>query len=147
MPNPQLKLQEVVSLHEYPPVDALGCCYTISRIFQFHLHYSYFPWDLCLHCFCLCSNYCLHSLLFHHFLSFPMSYLPTSPSYEPSHMPLPSVTRVDRLAIWSRVLTLREVLTKRHNVPKARLGIRTRGEGTESQPDELWIHKTNAVIA
>ena len=90
MPNPQLKLQEVVSLHEYPPVDALGCCYTISRIFQSHLHYSYFPWDLCLHCFCLCSNYFLHSLLFHHFLSFPMSYLPTSPSYEPSHMPLPS---------------------------------------------------------
>ena len=45
------------------------------------------------------------------------------------------------------LLTLREVLTKRHCVLKARLRLRTRDEGTESQPDELWIHKTDAVIA
>ena len=57
------------------------------------------------------------------------------------------VTRVDRLATWSRTLALREVLTKRHNIPKARLSIGTRDERAESQPDELWICKTNAVIA
>ena len=27
------------------------------------------------------------------------------------------------------------------------LGVGTRGGETELQPDELWIHKTNAVIA
>ena len=57
------------------------------------------------------------------------------------------VTRVDRLATRSRTLALREVLTKRHNVLKARLGVGTRDEETKSQLDELWIHKTNAVIA
>ena len=31
--------------------------------------------------------------------------------------------------------------------PQVRLGLRTRNEGTESQPNGLWIHKTNAVIA
>ena len=59
----------------------------------------------------------------------------------------PLVTRVDRLATRSRILTLREVLTKRHNVLKVRWSIGTRDKGTESQPDELWIRKTNAVIA
>ena len=57
------------------------------------------------------------------------------------------VTRVDRLATRLGTLALREVLTKRHNILKARLGVGTRDEKTKSQLDELWIHKTNAVIA
>ena len=47
----------------------------------------------------------------------------------------------------SRVLTLREVLTKSHCVLKVKLRLRIRGEGTRSQPNELWIRKTDAVIA
>ena len=31
--------------------------------------------------------------------------------------------------------------------PQSKAKERTRDEGTESQPDELWIHKTDAVIA
>ena len=42
---------------------------------------------------------------------------------------------------------MREVLTKRHNVLKARLGVGARDKETKSQLDELWIRKTNAVIA
>ena len=44
------------------------------------------------------------------------------------------------------LLTLREVLMKRHCVLNVRLRWWTRDEGTESQPDELWIHKTDTVI-
>ena len=44
------------------------------------------------------------------------------------------------------ILTLREVLTKRHNVLKARLGIGTSDKETRLQLDKLWIRKTNAVI-
>ena len=54
--------------------------------------------------------------------------------------------QVTRLMSGSRILTLREVLTKRLNVLKVGLGIRTRNKGMVSQPGELWIHKTNAVI-
>ena len=36
---------------------------------------------------------------------------------------------------------------KRRCILKARLRLGTRDEGTESQPDKLWIHKTDAVIA
>ena len=39
------------------------------------------------------------------------------------------VTRVDRLATRSRIFALREVLTKRHNVLKARLGLEQETEG------------------
>ena len=58
-----------------------------------------------------------------------------------------NVTRVDRLATGSRILTLREVLMKRHNILKARLELEQETRGLSSQPDGLWIHKTNAVIA
>ena len=44
------------------------------------------------------------------------------------------------------LLTLREVLMKRHCILKARLRLWTRDKGTESQPDKLWIYKTDAVI-
>ena len=37
------------------------------------------------------------------------------------------------------LLTLREVLMKRHCILKEVLRVRTKDEGTESQPDELWI--------
>ena len=47
----------------------------------------------------------------------------------------------------SKILTLREVLTKRHNILKVRQGFGTRDKGTKSQPDKLWIHKSNTVIA
>ena len=57
-----------------------------------------------------------------------------------------AVTRVDRLATKLRTITLREVLTKRHNILKARLDVGTRNEETKSQLDELWICKANAVI-
>ena len=57
-----------------------------------------------------------------------------------------SVTRVDRLMLRSRVLTLREVLMKRHCVLKVKLRLRIRGKGTRSQPDKLWIRKTDAMI-
>ena len=57
------------------------------------------------------------------------------------------VTRVDRLTSRSMILTLREVLTKRHCVLKARLELWTRDEGTRSQSDRLQIRKTDAVIA
>ena len=43
-------------------------------------------------------------------------------------------------------LTLREVLTKRCCVLKVVSEGRTRDKGTRSQPDELWICKTDAVI-
>ena len=56
------------------------------------------------------------------------------------------VTWVDRLMSRSRILTLREVLTKRYRILKVRLRFGTRDEGTRSRPDELQIHKTNAVI-
>ena len=46
-----------------------------------------------------------------------------------------------------RILTLREVLMKRHSVLKARLEFGTRDKGTRSQSDGLQIHKTDAVIA
>ena len=65
----------------------------------------------------------------------------------PSNIFTPHVTQVDRLATRSRALTLREVLMKRHNVLKVRLGVGTSNKRTRSQPDELWIRKTNAVIA
>ena len=42
--------------------------------------------------------------------------------------------QVNRLMLRSRILTLREVLTKRHSVLKVRLRVRTRDKGTESQP-------------
>ena len=45
------------------------------------------------------------------------------------------------------LLTRREVLTKRHCILKVRLRLGTRDKGTESQPDKLWISKTNTVIA
>ena len=57
------------------------------------------------------------------------------------------VTRVDRLTSRSMILTLREVLTKRHCVLKERLRLGTRDEGTKSQSDRLWIRKTDTVIA
>ena len=37
------------------------------------------------------------------------------------------------------LLTLREVLTKRHCILKEVLGLRTKDKETESQPDELWV--------
>ena len=52
-------------------------------------------------------------------------------------MGIHTVTRVDRLATRSRILTLREVLTKRHNVLQARLGVGARDKETKSQLDEL----------
>ena len=58
-----------------------------------------------------------------------------------------SVTWVNRLTSRSMILTLREVLTKRHYILKARLRLWTRDEGTRSQSDRLWICKTDAVIA
>ena len=45
------------------------------------------------------------------------------------------------------LLTLRKVLTKRCCILKEVLGLRTRDKGTGSQPDELWICKTDTVIA
>ena len=53
------------------------------------------------------------------------------------------VMRVNRLTLRSRILTLREVLMKRHNILKVRL---RQEQETESQPDELRICKTDAVI-
>ena len=56
------------------------------------------------------------------------------------------VTQVDRLTSRSRILTLREVLMKRHCILKVRLRWGTRDKETRSQPDELQIRKTHAVI-
>ena len=56
------------------------------------------------------------------------------------------VTQVDRLMSRSMILTLREVLTKRHCVLKERLRLGTRDKGTKSQSDGLQIRKTDAVI-
>ena len=60
-----------------------------------------------------------------------------------------SVTRVDRLTLRSMILTLREVLTKRHCVLKARLEWWTRDEGqAHNQTDcgfvrlTLWLRRT-----
>ena len=64
-----------------------------------------------------------------------------------SRCPSLSVTWVDRLMSRSMILTLREVLTKRHCILKARLGLWIRDERTRSQSDGLQIHKTDAVIA
>ena len=36
---------------------------------------------------------------------------------------------------------------KRHYILKEISRLRTRDKGTKSQPDKLWIHKTDAVIA
>ena len=47
----------------------------------------------------------------------------------------------------SRILTLREVLTKRHSVLKVRLMLEQEARGLSHTQDELWIRKTNAVIA
>ena len=77
-----------MSLHEYPPIDAPDHHNTISRIFKSHLSHSHFPWNLYLCCLHLCSDYFLHSSLFHCSLSFPISYFPTPSSYKPFHMPL-----------------------------------------------------------
>ena len=64
----------------------------------------------------------------------------------PKSLPSP-VTRVDRLMSRSMILTLREVLMKRHCVLKARLELRTVDEGARSQSDGLRIRKTDTVIA
>ena len=40
-----------------------------------------------------------------------------------------TITRVNRLTSRSRILTLREVLTKRHNILKVRLRFGTKDEG------------------
>ena len=45
------------------------------------------------------------------------------------HCPALTVTRVDRLATGSRILTLREVLTKRHNILKIRLELEQETRG------------------
>ena len=58
-----------------------------------------------------------------------------------------TVMWVDRLMSRSRILTLREVLTKRHSILKVRLRFGTRDKGTRSQSGRLWIHKTDTVIA
>ena len=55
--------------------------------------------------------------------------------------------QVNRLATRSRILTLREVLTKRHSVLKVRLRLEQETRGLSHNLDELWIHKSNAVIA
>ena len=46
-----------------------------------------------------------------------------------------------------KILTLREVLTKRHCVLKARLRLEQETKGLGHNLDELWICKTDAVIA
>ena len=45
-----------------------------------------------------------------------------------------------------KILTLREVLTKRHYVLKARQRLEQEMRGLSHNLDELWIHKTDAVI-
>ena len=55
--------------------------------------------------------------------------------------------RVDRLVTRSRRLTLEGGTHKETQCPQSKVRVGTRDKGTKSQPDELWIHKTNAVIA
>ena len=45
-----------------------------------------------------------------------------------------------------KILTLREVLTKRHCILKARLRLEQETKGLGNNLDELQIHKTDAVI-
>ena len=45
-----------------------------------------------------------------------------------------------------KILTLREVLTKRHSVLKARQRLEQETRGLGHNLDELQIHKTDAVI-
>ena len=68
-----------------------------------------------------------------------------------SIVPIPlfgvDVTRVDRLVTRSKILTLREVLTKRLNVLKGRQRLEQETRGLSHNLDKLWIRKTNTVIA
>ena len=45
-----------------------------------------------------------------------------------------------------KILTLREVLTKRHCVLKARQVLKQETRGLDHNLDKLWIHKTDTVI-
>ena len=55
--------------------------------------------------------------------------------------------RVDRLAMRSRVLlTLREVLTKRHCILKEVSRLRTRSKGARSQSDGPWITRLTLLL-
>ena len=60
---------------------------------------------------------------------------------------LHSVMRVDRLVTRSRVLlTLREVLMKRHCVLKEVSRLRTMSKGAKSQSDGLWLTRLMLLL-
>ena len=55
--------------------------------------------------------------------------------------------RVNRLALRVKgLLTLREVLTKRHCILKEVLGLRTRSKGGKTQSDRLWIARLMLLL-
>ena len=65
----------------------------------------------------------------------------------PITLPLSIYYASQQTYIKVKILTLREVLMKRHCILKVRLRLKQEAKGLGHNLNELWIHKTDTVIA
>ena len=150
MPHPLLNIQEVKSLHEYPPIHAPDHCNTIPTISKSHFHHRHCPRDLYLCSLCLGPDHSLYSLSLCHQSLFLMPYFPTSPSYEPFHMP-PSNSQPIRLSLlstsWIHTLYTLVIASRRPSSSLSKDSPATRqmspANSLSSSSITLHLHKCN----